>query len=360
MKNSIQRIQRFRLLLKVLLAIVCALTLPVALRPVYAQHSGGSMGGGHMGGGHFAGGHFGTGAHGGHAMHSPHLTYVPSRSMPGHSPSSLSPFRRRVPPGLGIPLRNLGNFGFRSHGRFGGFWPYGYWPFWDDWGFDSCDSYANGCNTQGGSQNSAADDAQSDDSVRPIIVFYMRDGSGYAALDYWLVNGVLHIETSYGTEKSFPFDEVDLQRTSKEASERGVVFTLRAYPSASAPGPMLAQDSYAPPCEAKPEPVASVSPVPSASTDASSRSEVSRDSSSGFGVTGSPTEGGLRVVSVTPNSPAARAAIRPGDVIFRVDCRQVHNSAELDSALAANNSGSLWVAYLIQSAWLTEKRVTTR
>ncbi len=184
---------------------------------------------------------------------------------------------------------------------------------------------------------------------RPMIVIYLRDGTGYGALDYWLTNGILHLETTYGTEKFFPLEQVDMQRTVNENAARGVYFTLHTSPSPSDPGSVFAPDSYAPPCGSALEQTSASPPVHAANSSAPSW----------FGVNGNPGVSGLTVRSVRAGSPAAQVGIQPDDVVLRIDCHQIHTGQDIESAVA-NADGTVWVTYLVKAAWLTEKKFTIR
>jgi hypothetical protein len=187
-----------------------------------------------------------------------------------------------------------------------------------------------------------------DATDRPMIVVYLRDGSGYPALDYWVTNGQLHIVTTYGEQKAFLMEEVDLERTGKENAENGIHFSFRTSPMISDPGPVLAPDSYAPACP----------PGSSArqSTDPRSTTIGGTAKSEWFGISGNPSEKGVKVSSVRVGSPAAEMGLQAGDVLVRVDCRPVRNPQDLESALADSTS-TVWVSYLIQGSWLTDKKV---
>ena len=176
-----------------------------------------------------------------------------------------------------------------------------------------------------------------------MITVYLRDGTGYGALDYWLTNGVFNIETTYGALKSFPMDQVDVQRTFTENTERGVTFTLSTSPLASDPGPIFAPDSYAPDC-------------PSPSQASGPTATASGSNVSWFGASGSTSDRGLAVDSVRSNSPAARIGVQPGDIVLRVNCQQIHTPQDIESAVN-NSSGPIWVSYMIQGAWLTDKKI---
>jgi hypothetical protein len=244
------------------------------------------------------------------------------------------------------------------------FYPYGYafYPWWGwDWDsgyFNGCDSYDGTCDVgpsdeqwvaqQGGSGYSVSAGSVSDtSSPRPMITVYLRDGSGYGALDYWLSNGVLHIETTYGEHKVFPVEQVDLVRTGKENALHGVSFTLANAPMMSDPGPVLAPDSYAPVC-----PVGA-----NTAFRAGPSSTLASNTDSAFGATGRTSATGFTVTSVRADSPAAAAGLQSGDVIVRVDCQPVRNAQDLESAFSSSK-GPSWVSYLIQGSWLTDKKIS--
>jgi PDZ domain len=347
--------------------------------PVGGGHvaGGGHIGGGgRVGGGHAAaGGHLSGGAHvvgragGAHFVGGPHMTQTSARihttrylTYFPHSPVRRSRFVNSTPAFSGsLPFSQpffSGRRRFRDfrNGLFQSDW--GFWPLWgwdSGFGFD-CDSYESNCN---GGQSAATgypesrDDTQyeqpPEEDARPMIMVYLRDGSGYGALDYWLTNGTFYIETTYGAQKSFPVDQVDLKRTFAENTARGVTFAVTPYPSSSDPGPMFAPDSYAPDC-----------PVPAQATQASANSASASTSAaiskSWFGASGSSSDRGLAVDAVRPNSPAAMIGVQPGDVIVRVNCQQVRTGQDVESAVN-NTTGPIWVSYMIRGAWLTDKKI---
>jgi Outer membrane protein beta-barrel domain/PDZ domain len=79
-----------------------------------------------------------------------------------------------------------------------------------------------------------------------------------------------------------------------------------------------------------------------------------------LGVVGCGTDTGLRVTSVQSGSPAAQVGIVPGDIIASIDGRPVHNSNEIETAIAASTSGTIKIGYLIQGNWLTEREAKVR
>ena len=72
-------------------------------------------------------------------------------------------------------------------------------------------------------------------SSRPTVLLYLKDGTTYAASDYWLQDGVLHYMVNYGGENTLNMDELDLQRTVNENARRGVNFSLHPNPSSVNP-----------------------------------------------------------------------------------------------------------------------------
>jgi hypothetical protein len=294
------------------------------------------------------------GAHFASAMHmaaparrSPHLTYQAPyrniRSVSRNSRGYLFTANRFLRPNA-FGFRSA--FGFRRN-RF--YWGYGYWPFWawdsSDW--NDCYSYGGNCKDDPGPYTGSIE--SSDDSDRPMITVYLRDGSGYGATDYWVSNSVLHIQTTYGALKTFPIGEVDLERTGRENAEQGINFTFHTLPMVSDPGPALAPDSYAPAC-----PAVSVASQRGGAGGVSSGS--SADAGSWFGATGSASQKGLAVGSVRAGSPAAEAGLQVGDVVVRVDCQPIRTAQDMDQAFRAS-SGTVWVSYLIQGSWMTDKKV---
>ncbi|HEY4951306.1 MAG TPA: hypothetical protein VIH88_13295 [Candidatus Acidoferrales bacterium] len=74
-------------------------------------------------------------------------------------------------------------------------------------------------------------------SSRPTVLLYLKDGTTYAASDYWLQDGVLHYMVNYGGENTLEMDELDLQRTVNENARRGINFSLHPNPSSVNPQP---------------------------------------------------------------------------------------------------------------------------
>jgi hypothetical protein len=74
-------------------------------------------------------------------------------------------------------------------------------------------------------------------SSRPTVLLYLKDGTTYAASDYWLQDGQLHYIVNYGGESTLDMDDLDLQRTVNENARRGVNFSLHPNPSSVTPQP---------------------------------------------------------------------------------------------------------------------------
>jgi hypothetical protein len=151
----------------------------------------------------------------------------------------------------------------------GGYWPgysLGYYPYWpgyygdpgysinygDNGNYSSSDngpvdnnsgSYNSGAMAPDNS-GSIAEPSPNDNPVtgnvsasRPTVLLYLKDGTTYAASDYWLQDGVLHYIVNYGGESTLNMDELDLQRTVNENARRGINFSLHPNPSSVEPQP---------------------------------------------------------------------------------------------------------------------------
>jgi hypothetical protein len=74
-------------------------------------------------------------------------------------------------------------------------------------------------------------------SSRPTVLLYLKDGTTYAASDYWLQDGLLHYTVNYGGESTLNMDDLDLQRTVNENARRGINFSLHPNPTSANPQP---------------------------------------------------------------------------------------------------------------------------
>lgn len=69
----------------------------------------------------------------------------------------------------------------------------------------------------------------------------------------------------------------------------------------------------------------------------------------------------FEVTSLRSDSPAATAGIEPGDTVVEIDESQVHSSADIESAIAANRTGTITIGYLIvRGQWLVKKDIKIR
>ena len=360
MKHSVEkylsaRSQHFRVSFLIAAAFAAAATLGLA-QTANAQRGGGGHGGhdgGHAGVGHSSGAHTGAAVRSAvPASRGMHVTYLPASSSRTGSQMSAPgsrPFRGEV--GSRTPI--AGNF-FRHRvtlRRRNGFFPgqFGFGAYGYGWGsslLPDCDGYQNyGCNaSQGGANGYRDDDDSAENAPRPMVIFYTRDGNGYGANDYWQEDGVVHLATTAGSEKTFPMSELDAKKTAEENAARGVYFTLFNTPLMET-GPQMAAVSYTAP--------ACVSGTQQLS--ASGNSTVAH-----FGAAGDATDGGVVVTAVQPGSLALQAGIHAGDKVTRIGCTDVHNLAEIDSAIAANSGETVWVSYMIHGSWLSEKPVKMR
>lgn len=312
--------------------VICAIAL--ALTPAGLAQRGG---GGHFGAtsGHFARGGMGSGRPPAGAY--PHIP-VSSIQTPIAIIESKS-----VASKIGGPRLQV-QFGRRFYRGYG-LWPlYGWIPSWAP----DCAPYSGG-DCYGNQSDTEAEEpgvrASGEIRLNSVLVVYLRDGSGYGVTDYWVADGMLLFVTTYDSEKSVAFEDVDWQRTVDENATRGVYFKLSYSPSKQRRTPAIA-----PTCPAYSRENAGAG---------SSRRPVS-DEIGPFGAAVAATDQGLRVTFVRAGSPAAQVGINPGDVVLRIDCQQVHSSADIESAIAANISGAPWVSYLIKGAWLSGQQIQPR
>jgi hypothetical protein len=317
-------------------SIICAIAVALATPAAYAQRGGSGRSGG--------AGRFGRGGSnrsrpfGGAHPHVPVLRFqVPSPIIEG------KPIASRIDgPRLRLQFRRGSYLGY-------GFWPlYG----WVASSLPDCVSHSGwDC------YENEYSDTETHEPVPPtpinirlssVLVIYLRDGSGYGVSDYWIADGMLHFVTTYDSEKSVVLADVDWQRTVDDNAARGVYFNL----------------SYAPSKQRLTPTIAPTCPGPSIQKIGFGGSGPSRPTGGGevglLGAVVSAVGQGVKVTFVRAGSPAARAGINPGDVVLRIDCQEVHNGDDIESAIAANTSGTLWVNYLIKGAWLSEQQIKVR
>lgn len=74
----------------------------------------------------------------------------------------------------------------------------------------------------------------------PTVLLYLKDGTTFAASDYWVADGKLHYYVNYSGESSLDMSDLDLQRTVDENAKRGVRFTLKPGPARKESAPATA------------------------------------------------------------------------------------------------------------------------
>ena len=162
---------------------------------------------------------------------------------------------------------------FNNQFFFGGFYPFGFYPgfYFDNcfdfgfdygymfgynpcgfgylgpWGYGAYPGYAFGMSNYVGMQNqmpgftgpsAPSDEPTSDEAVAPqgaeapapapgVTVLYLKDGTSFGVIDYWLEGGRLHYVTTYGGANAMDMDDLDAQHTVDENAKQGVTFTLR-------------------------------------------------------------------------------------------------------------------------------------
>ena len=211
-------------------------------------HMGG--GGGHMGGGggHMGGGHFSSGGHGA----------SPRGFAPRTAPTTIRRPRGSPPPvGAGIrnprfqqhPTRFVHRrvFGARSR-RFRRGFNSSWWPYWCPsywgWGFNCYTwpylGYGYGFGTDLPNDDPGAQSIPSyaypgyryEEDRRDLTELYLKDGTVYDVIDYWLEDGKIHFRTREGSvEQVLGVDELDLQTTVDVNTRRGFRFVLRNEPA---------------------------------------------------------------------------------------------------------------------------------
>ncbi len=76
-----------------------------------------------------------------------------------------------------------------------------------------------------------------------LTALYLKDGTNFDVMSYWLDAGKLHYITNYGGESTVDMGQIDLQRTVDENARLGVDFTLRPNPPAPPAQSQPAPDS---------------------------------------------------------------------------------------------------------------------
>jgi hypothetical protein len=77
--------------------------------------------------------------------------------------------------------------------------------------------------------------AVSGENPAGVVPLFLKDGTVYAARNFWLTGGRLHYTVDSGAESSIDMDQLDMQRTVDENAKHGVQFTLKPSPNGSGP-----------------------------------------------------------------------------------------------------------------------------
>jgi hypothetical protein len=229
--------------IKTLIVAGCVLASAWAQPPARAQHVGGHVGGsGHVGGGVRMG-----------ALPRAPISRPPVFTGPrgfGPRPAGFGPrgfgfragrfgvFRRRV--FFGAPFYRFG----RGLGYASLWWPtcgpslgWGW-----GWGYDCYPLPYYGYGFGGyGFENYAVPQVYESPAYfyggedRDLIWLYLKDGTGYAVTDYWVVNGQMHYsifedDPMKPAEHVVPLDELDLQKTIDVNTRRGFRMVFRNEP----------------------------------------------------------------------------------------------------------------------------------
>jgi hypothetical protein len=98
----------------------------------------------------------------------------------------------------------------------------------------------------------------------PTVLIYLKDGTMFAATDYWMAGDELHYVVSYAGESAVSLDQLDWQRTVDENSKRGVKFTLKNKPDTAPASTSPDQGATSSPAVTPATPQATPTPAPSA------------------------------------------------------------------------------------------------
>jgi hypothetical protein len=76
----------------------------------------------------------------------------------------------------------------------------------------------------------ARESADSNPSIQ-VTQLALKDGFIFGLTDYWVEDGMLHYVTTYGAQNAIELDRIDLDKTVKLNSDRGISFVLRERPT---------------------------------------------------------------------------------------------------------------------------------
>lgn len=81
----------------------------------------------------------------------------------------------------------------------------------------------------------AASESYPSNPDEQITTLVMKDGIAFSVTDYWVEDGKLGYVTTYDRENAIDLDSLDLDKTVKLNSLRGIPFVLRERTAPSAP-----------------------------------------------------------------------------------------------------------------------------
>ena len=97
---------------------------------------------------------------------------------------------------------------------------------------------ANGASIAGSLDMTAAIAARESAGSNPaqrVTMLVLKEGIAFGVIDDWVEDGKLGYVTTYGRENTIDLDRLDLDKTVKLNSSRGIPFVLREGPPASTP-----------------------------------------------------------------------------------------------------------------------------
>jgi hypothetical protein len=85
--------------------------------------------------------------------------------------------------------------------------------------------------------NIAATESAESNPNQQITMLVLKEGISFAVIDYWVEDGKLGYVTTYQRQNAIDLDRLDLDKTVKLNSSRGIPFVLRERPAESTPPP---------------------------------------------------------------------------------------------------------------------------
>jgi hypothetical protein len=127
-----------------------------------------------------------------------------------------------------------GGYGYGYPGNFGGYSNYGVGSYSGPADYDNSgpsDNYSNSYSPDPAALQGSDQSSQATPPPAPsATLIYLKDGTSYDVMSYWLDAGKLHYITNYGGESTIDMSQLDLQRTVDENARLGASFTLKPAP----------------------------------------------------------------------------------------------------------------------------------